>query len=187
MNAIMASPGGRAPPGQNMLTPCEESRSPVEVRGFRAPRPSASRPYRSERPPACHCRPPPSSPTPEESAPCSRSWLRPKRSSPIATDAHVRDPAPAAPRGNGPQARTCCLSACSWLHLLKSWSLRLTRSGSKLRRPFLALPDHQERTGQIVLRGGPIKRHALAIQPLQRLAIGAHGLFKGHRPAFAVS
>ena len=35
-----------------------------------------------------------------------------------------------APRGNGPQARTCCLSACSWLHLLKSWSLRQTRSGS---------------------------------------------------------
>src|SRR5207237_6207466 len=37
---------------QNMLTPCEESRSPVEVRGSRAPRPSASRPYRSERPPS---------------------------------------------------------------------------------------------------------------------------------------
>ena len=37
---------------------------------------------------------------------------------------------PAAPRGNGPQARTCCLSACSWLRLLKSWSLRQTRSGS---------------------------------------------------------
>ena len=37
---------------------------------------------------------------------------------------------PVAPRGNGPQARTCCLSACSWLHLLKSWSLRQTRSGS---------------------------------------------------------
>src|SRR6516165_8214537 len=104
MNAIMALPGGRAPPGQNMLTPCEESRSPVEVRGSRAPRPSACRPYRSE------------------------------RSSPIATDAHVRDPAPAAPRGNGPQARTCCLSACSWLHLLKSWSLRQTRSGSHLLR-----------------------------------------------------
>src|SRR3954470_21894978 len=130
MNAIMASPGGRAPPGQNTLTPCEESRSPGEARGSRAPGPSASRPYRSERPPACRCRPPPSSPNPEESAPCSRSWPRPKRSSPIATDAHVRDPAPAAPRGNGPQARTCCLSACSWLHLLKSWSLRQTRSGS---------------------------------------------------------
>src|SRR5438094_7322450 len=143
MNAIMASPGGRAPPGQNMLTPCEESRSPVEVRGSRAPRPSASRPYRSERPPACHCRPPPSSPNPEESAPCSRSSLRPKRSSPIATDAHVRDPAPAAPRGNGPQARTCCLSACSWLHLLKSWSLRQTRSGSP--DPASAALENQQR------------------------------------------
>jgi hypothetical protein len=49
---------GRAPPGQNTLTPCEESRSPGEVRSSRAPRPSASRPYRSEPPPACRCRPP---------------------------------------------------------------------------------------------------------------------------------
>src|SRR5258708_32812649 len=130
MNAIMASPGGRAPPGQNTLTPCEESRSPVEVGGARAPRPSASRPYRSERQLACRCRPPPSSPTPEASAPCSRSWLKPKLSSPIATDAHVRGPGPAAQRANGSQAKTCCLSACSWLHLLKSWSLRSTRGGS---------------------------------------------------------
>src|SRR5436190_10819299 len=133
MNAIMASPGGRAPPGQNTLTPCEESRSPVEVRGSRAPRPSASRPYRSERQLACRCRPPPSSPTPEASAPCSRSWLKPKRSSPIATDAHVRGPGPAAQRANGSQAKTCCLSACSWLHLLKSWSLRSTRGGSQFK------------------------------------------------------
>src|SRR5205807_7852949 len=95
-----------------------------------APRPSASRPCRSERQPACRCRPPPSSPTPEASVPCSRSWLKPKRSSPSATDAHVRDRGPTAPRGNAPQAKPCCLSACSWLHLLKSWSLRQTRGGS---------------------------------------------------------
>src|SRR5882724_513690 len=130
MNAIMASLGGRAPPGQNTLTLCAESRSPVEAPGSRAPEPSASRPCRLERQPACRCRPPPSSPTPKASAPCSRSWLKLKRSSPSATDAHVRDPAPAVPRGNVSQAKTCCLSACSWLHLLKRWSLRQTRGGS---------------------------------------------------------
>src|SRR5689334_17681565 len=130
MNAIMASLGGRAPPGQNMLTPYEESRSPAEARGSRAQGTSASRPCRLERQPACRSRPPPSSPTPEASATCSRSWLKPKRSSPSATDAHVRDPAPAAPRGNEPQAKICCLSDCSWLHPLKSWSLRQTRGGS---------------------------------------------------------
>src|SRR5262245_17911055 len=130
MNAIMASLGGRAPPGQNTLTPCEESRSLVEAPGSRAPGPSASRPCRSERQPAYRCRPPPSSPIPEASVPCSRSWLRSKPPLPIATGAHARGPEPAAPRGNGPQAKTCCLSACSWLHFLKCWSLRQTRSGS---------------------------------------------------------
>src|SRR3954454_11096104 len=130
MNAIMASLGGRAPPGQNTLTPCVESHWPGATRGSRAPEPSASRPSRSERQPACRYRPPPSSPIPEASAPCSRSWPTLKQSSPIATDAHVRDPAPAVQRGNGSQAKTCCLSDCSWLHPLKSWSLRQTRGGS---------------------------------------------------------
>src|SRR5262245_26346589 len=130
MNAIMASLGGRAPPGQNKLTPCEESRSLVEAPGSRAPGPSASRLCRSERQPAYRCRPPPSLPIPEASVPCSRSWLRSKPPLPIATGAHARGPEPAAPRGNGPQAKTCCLSACSWLHFLKCWSLRQTRSGS---------------------------------------------------------
>src|SRR3954453_9277623 len=62
MNAIMASLGGRAPPGQNTLTPCEESRSLVEAPGSPAPGPSTSPPCPSERQPACRCRPPPSSP-----------------------------------------------------------------------------------------------------------------------------
>src|SRR5829696_6529678 len=61
-----------------------------------------------------------------------------------ATDAHARDPAPAAPRGNGPQAKTCCLSASSWLHLLKSWSIRRGGSvfhrSSPLRRPVVEPP-----------------------------------------------
>src|SRR3954465_16061125 len=130
MNAIMASLGGRAPPGQNTLTPCVESHWPGATRGSRVPGTSASRPSRSERQPSCRYRPPLSSPIPEASAPCSRSWPTLKQSSPIATDAHVRDPAPAVQRGNGSQAKTCCLSDCSWLHPLKSWSLRQTRGGS---------------------------------------------------------
>src|SRR4051812_28553249 len=133
MNAIMASLGGRAPPGQNTLTPCVESHWPGVTRGSRVPGTSASRPSRSERQPACRYRPPPSSPIPEASAPCSRSWPTLKQSSPIATDAHVRDPAPAVQRGNGSQAKTCCLSDCSWLHPLKSWSLRQIRGGSLCR------------------------------------------------------
>src|SRR3954453_3689073 len=130
MNAIMASLGGRAPPGQNTLTPCVESHWPGATRGSRVPGTSASRPSRSERQPSCRYRPPLSSPIPEASAPCSRSWPTLKQSSPIATDAHVRDPAPAVQRGNGSQAKACCLSDCSWLHPLKSWSLRQTRGGS---------------------------------------------------------
>ena len=41
-----------------------------------------------------------------------------------------RDPKPSAPRGRGPQAKTCSSSCLSWLHLLRSWSLRQTRRGS---------------------------------------------------------
>src|SRR5262245_22200947 len=150
MNAIMASLGGRAPPGQNKLTPCAESRSLVEAPGSRAPGPSASRLCRSERQPAYRCRPPPSSPIPEASVPCSRSWLRSKPPLPIATGAHARGPEPAAPRGNGPQAKTCCLSACSWLHFLKCWSLRQTRRGSSVRLDRF-IYDPNRGTGEVIL------------------------------------
>jgi hypothetical protein len=43
-----------------------------------------------------------------------------------------RDPAPAAPHARAPQAKTCSSSCSSWLHLLRSWSLRQTRGGSIL-------------------------------------------------------
>jgi hypothetical protein len=59
---------------------------------------------------------------------------------PTATDAHARDPPPSAPRGHGPQAKTCSLSCSSWLHLLKSWSLRQTRGGSP--KAFAMPLDH---------------------------------------------
>ena len=111
--------GGRAPPGQNTLTPCEESRSPVEAPGSRAPGPSTSPPCPSERQPACRCQPPPSSPSREVSAGCSRSWPRSTRSPSNVIGARPPDRGPAAPRATGLQAKTCCLSACSWLHLLR--------------------------------------------------------------------
>ena len=46
--AIIASLGGRAPPGQNTPMPCAESRSPVAAPGSRVPEPSSSRPSRSD-------------------------------------------------------------------------------------------------------------------------------------------
>src|SRR5262245_56674651 len=54
--------------------------------------------------------------------------------------ARPRGPQPSGPRAPGPREKTCCWSASSWLHLLRSWSLRSTRGGSGCRRPrFLGL------------------------------------------------
>src|ERR1700691_2112210 len=80
---------------------------------------------------AHHCRARPSSPTPAASAPCSRSWRRSTRPPPSARHARLRDPKPFAPRGRAPRKRTCWSSCLSWPHLLRSWSLRSTRSGSR--------------------------------------------------------
>src|SRR5262245_25609692 len=46
--------------------------------------------------------------------------------------ARPRGPQPSGPRAPGPREKTCCWSASSWLHLLRSWSLRSTRRGSPL-------------------------------------------------------
>src|SRR5262245_14461839 len=48
----------------------------------------------------------------------------------------------------------------------------------KFRGSALTPGEYQERTAQIGLRGGPIKRCALAIQLPQRPAIGGHGFFE---------
>jgi len=37
---------------------------------------------------------------------------------------------PCKPRARGPQGKTCSSSCSSWLHSLRSWSLRQTRRGS---------------------------------------------------------
>jgi hypothetical protein len=73
---------------------------------------------------------PPSLPSRSAPAPCSRSWLRSRKSLPTARDAPARDPAPSAPHGHALQEKTCSPSSLSWLHLLKSWSLRHSRGGS---------------------------------------------------------
>src|SRR5262249_30878649 len=49
---------------------------------------------------------------------------------PSATGARRRDPEPSGPHDRGPQAKTCSSSCLSWLHPLRSWSLRHTRGGS---------------------------------------------------------
>ena len=76
----------------------------------------------------------------------------------------ARDPKPSAPRGLAPRARTCSSSCLSWLHLLRSWSLRSTRRGSNRRRLHSALaisarnnsriaaPAHGQISGLIAVR-----------------------------------
>src|SRR5450631_374912 len=49
---------------------------------------------------------------------------------PSAKGARRRDPEPSEPLGSGPRVKTCSSSCLSWLHPLRSWSLRQTRGGS---------------------------------------------------------
>src|SRR6266699_2167486 len=49
---------------------------------------------------------------------------------PTARGARSRDPEPSEPHGPGPRVNTCSSSCLSWLHPLRSWSLRQTRGGS---------------------------------------------------------
>src|ERR1700675_2228637 len=49
---------------------------------------------------------------------------------PSARGAGRRDPEPSEPLGSGPRVKTCSSSCLSWLHPLRSWSLRQTRGGS---------------------------------------------------------
>src|SRR5215204_3582756 len=127
----MACTGGRAPPGQNKQMPCAGCRWPAEARGSHAPAPSASLPHPPEYRACDHCRDQTSSPTHAASAPCSRSSPQSSLPPPSAKCARLRDPEPAAPHGRGPRERTCLSFCSSWLHLLKSWSLRSTRGGSQ--------------------------------------------------------
>src|ERR1022692_3243795 len=78
----------------------------------------------------CRCRSRPSSPIHAMFAAYSRSWLRSKLPPPSARHVRPHDPEPSAPHGSGPQERSYLSSCLSWLHLLKSWSLRQSRGGS---------------------------------------------------------
>src|SRR6476620_9738628 len=50
---------------------------------------------------------------------------------PSAMGARSRDPEPSEPHGLGPRVKICSWSCLSWLHPLRSWSLRQTRGGSE--------------------------------------------------------
>src|SRR5258707_2560619 len=56
---------------------------------------------------------------------------------PSAMGARSRDPEPSEPHGLGPRVKICSWSCLSWLHPLRSWSLRQTRGGSAGQRSDL--------------------------------------------------
>src|SRR4029078_3784226 len=64
------------------------------------------------------------------SAAYSRSSMKSKQPPPSARHARPRAPEPSEPHGSALQERICSSSCLSWLHLLKSWSLRQSRGGS---------------------------------------------------------
>src|ERR1700675_60999 len=68
---------------------------------------------------------------------------------PSARGAGRRDPEPSEPLGSGPRVKTCSSSCLSWLHPLRSWSLRQTRGGSDP----IAVSDH--------VTGSPVPRKGL--------------------------
>src|SRR5665647_1108477 len=79
----------------------------------------------------CRCRSPPSSPSHATFVAYNRSSLRSKQPPPSAMHGRLRVPEPSVPHGSELPERTCSLSCLSWLHLLKSWSLRQSRGGSE--------------------------------------------------------
>src|ERR1019366_4934404 len=85
----------------------------------------------------CRCRSPPSSPSHATFVAYNRSSQRSKQPPPSAMHGRLRVPEPSVPHGSELPERTCSLSCLSWLHLLKSWSLRQSRGGSELPRALL--------------------------------------------------
>src|SRR5882672_6777603 len=90
------------------------------------------------------------------SAAYSRSSMKSKQPPPSARHARPRAPEPSEPHGSALQVRICSSSCLSWLHLLKSWSLRQSRGGSvaglaepQSRQDGFAIP-HQLETRQAI-------------------------------------
>src|SRR5271155_5183109 len=101
------------------------------------------------------------------SAQCNRSCPQSRPALPNATHVHARDPKPSAPRELAPQARTCSLSCLSWLHPLKSWSLRQTRGGSG--RPTLSYSLVRQASDWPLGTGADECDYGLDSQPAKRL------------------
>src|SRR4029079_836532 len=104
------------------------------------------------------------------SAAYSRSSMKSKQPPPSARHSLPRAPEPSEPHGSALQERICSSSCLSWLHLLKSWSLRQSRGGSVglERFPLLGISQgcaisiayaakHPERVSRLVLYGGYAK------------------------------
>src|SRR5437763_1773168 len=112
-----------------MPTPCAGSRSPDAARGSRARAPLCAR-----APPLLHRtadpgHAQPAAPSGAVSRPSSRSSRQSSGSPTIGKCARLGGPGPSEPREHGPQGNMGEL-ASSWLHPLKTWSLRKTRYGS---------------------------------------------------------
>ncbi len=75
----------------------------------------------------------PAAPTGAASPQCSQSSMRSKQSLTIATRNRPDDPAPSARHARALQVNILPIFSLSWLHPLKSWSLRKTRCGSLLK------------------------------------------------------
>jgi hypothetical protein len=97
---------GRAPPGQNRLRPCAESRSPAAVPGSPAPAPSFAPVLRSSGQTASPDRARPVALTCAMSRPCSQSSRRSNSSLPIAMRDRRHAPLPCAPRVPGLQEKS---------------------------------------------------------------------------------
>lgn len=89
--------------------------------------------------------------------------FRPQSTSPppSARDARSRDPKPSEPHAPGPRLKTCSLSCSSWLHLLKSWSLRQSRGGSL----------SNQRVSGLTSNGGNSTRLFAGLLPMQRFCL----------------
>ena len=110
--------------------PCAGSRWPAAARGPHAPTPSPCQQLQLGRPPACRCRPQPSTPTHAGLAASGRSSRQSIPPLPGVMDNPARDPASSGSLARVTPAQTCT-SSCSYrLHLLRMWSLRQTRRGS---------------------------------------------------------
>src|SRR4051812_2207073 len=131
MKAIMASTGGRAPPGQNKRKPCAGSRLLAAVPGSPARAPSTGPAPRSSCRPEAPRRVRADAATSAGFPRCSRSWPRSSRSPSTAKRARPGARSPFARLAPSPQASSSSLSSWfPWLHPLRRGSLRETRGGS---------------------------------------------------------